>query len=409
MTEIKKFIRSPFGTIEGYDDLIKKLNGQSDVPEIKQEQTRAKVESNQSQSEVKVESNWSQSRVKVESQNIETRVKLEPQLESNQSQSRAKAESKSSFSDLVGLQRALAIFIFNECQIVRAKTTKGLTLEYISSVLNSSSFCSIKKALQRLISKQIIERTEFKNGRGGWSKYTLPDPIFQEVLQYETGVKLESKWSQSRVKVETQPEPNIPVVSSSYINTTTNILEGIDLDMLEELGFNQSHLRQIEREYQLHPQSALTAEDIQNSIYNFIFDLKHNKDKLKFRNDPITVLISLLRQGKPYTSVTPSKFKTPRQEALDSYRLAKEQNEQLEIKTREEIKNKEYDKWLRELEDRGELLSLYPEEDLPKGMPQIPKKAAWRRKAIEVAKDYFMAEIWPNRKKEIEQETSNKV
>ena len=99
-----------------------------------------------------------------------------------------KPATKIHFSSLVGLQRTLVIFIYNECKIARSNTTESLTLEHISKTINTATGC-IKTTLQRLESKGFIERTEYKNGRGGWSKYSIPHQQFQEILQYETNNK----------------------------------------------------------------------------------------------------------------------------------------------------------------------------------------------------------------------------
>ena len=90
----------------------------------------------------------------------------------------------------------MAIFIYRACQYARAQETDPLTLEHVSTSLKIR-IGSVKTTLRRLEEKQVLERVQFRNGRGGWSKYRLPETIFREMLQLETGHKPDTKWTQS--------------------------------------------------------------------------------------------------------------------------------------------------------------------------------------------------------------------
>jgi hypothetical protein len=50
---------------------------------------------------------------------------------------------------------------------------------------------AVKNAIGRLEKKSCLIRIGFKNGRGGWSRYEVPDDIYQRI---ETGSKLGAKW-----------------------------------------------------------------------------------------------------------------------------------------------------------------------------------------------------------------------
>ena len=165
------------------------------------------------------------------------------------------------FSSLVGLQRKLVKFVYDECKIARAKTTNQLSIEYIVKTLETPYF-SIKATIQRLIKKGVVIRTNLKQGRGGWVTYGVPDLVFNEILRYE---ETEYKPSTNLVhcsNFEQKPsaQPSTSLSSSSYINnnTTTNGNElpeewrNINLDPLQDIGFSESHLRQL---FNLIPQS----------------------------------------------------------------------------------------------------------------------------------------------------------
>lgn len=318
-----------------------------------------------------------------------------------------KSVASTSFSSLVGLQRAIMIFMYNECKMARSKTTESLTLEHISMALKTSKGC-IKTTIQRLESKGFIERVIFKNGRGGWSKYSIKDLLFQELLQHESSNKATANWQQIDNKQVaqpiTQPTTSSSVVSSSYINTTTtlpNDFKQIDCSPLSEIGFDESHIIQIHREYIQKPEISLSADIIQNSINALAFDLKYNNAINDFKRPPAVVLTYLLKKGQPYSSKTPEKVLTPREESMREYLLSQEKKnlKLLEIETT--AKNFALQEWLDALPDE-ELFSFNPDNDVrPNGMPEKLYQVSKRKKALELAKEYFNVILWPQKRNQI--------
>jgi hypothetical protein len=307
-------------------------------------QSGVKLESKWSQTGVKLESKWSQSGVKVESRLLsksETGVKLESQLESKWSQTGVKVESKQpNYSSLVGLQRAIIFLIYSECQKARSKVTNPLTVEHIKDAINCKK-SSIKAAIRRLERKHCISRVAYKNGKGGWSKYTIPDLLFHEMLHLETGVKVESKWSQSGVKVESKVE-STPVSSSSYINnknTTTNGNElpeewrNINLDPLQDIGFSEKHLRQI---FNLN-----LPDVVEESIKHFAFGLLNNPNAKQYTN-PINVIMGVLRKGQAWVE---NNYKSPQEIAQQELASRKKAEAERLAKLAQEIYDAEFKIW----------------------------------------------------------------
>ena len=159
------------------------------------ETKNSEVATKQQQSDNKPATNRQQNRNRQQTGNKPT-AQPATEVATNRQQSGNKPATKSPFSTLVGLQRALVIFIYSACKETRSKYTESLTLEHISNVLKTSNG-SIKTTIQRLESKKIITRIEYKSGRGGWSKYTISDSLFQELLQYESNNKLATNWQQT--------------------------------------------------------------------------------------------------------------------------------------------------------------------------------------------------------------------
>ena len=315
--------------------------------------------------------------------------------------------TNTSFSSLVGLQRAIVFFVYNECKMARSKATESLTLEHISVSLQTSKGC-IKTTIQRLESKGFIERVVFKNGRGGWSKYAITDSLFQELLQYETSNKLTTNWQQLDNKLETKPTTQVatsgPIVSSSYINTTTTLpddLKQIDCSPLSEIGFDESHIIQIHREHMQKPEISLSADIIQNSINALAFDLKYNNAINDFKRPPAVVLTYLLKKGQPYSSKTPEKVTTPREEAMRQYLLAQERKnlKNLEIEVR--AKELALQDWLSNLSENELSEFSHNYESCPPGMPEKIYQTSKRKKATASAKEYFDTVVWPDKRQQI--------
>ena len=348
------------------------------------------------------EDNFMDNDVKKDETQVKTNLVQTEYKPSAQPSTTFKTEYKPSttFSSLVGLQRKLVKFVYDECKIARAKTTKQLSIEYIVTTLETPYF-SIKATIQRLIKKGVVIRTGLKQGRGGWVTYGVPDLVFNEILRYE---ETEYKPSTNLVhcsnfeqKPSTQPSTSLSS-SSSYINNknTTTQTESLDYSGLAGIGFTEDHLTQILREYEKRPEVALSSEQIQNSIYALAFDLKHN-DTSKLRS-PIGVLISGLKNGKPYCSITPDKFKTPREEALQNFTTMVEQQQKRESELENNIKQMEFDKWKVELTDK-ELCEFCPMDAIQGGLSEKHRQTLQKKKALEIAKEFFEINLWPSLRK----------
>ena len=194
----------------------------------------------------------------------------EPQVEPILSQSEAKVEPNLSLTALVGLQRNVLTYIYDSCRFNGGKISGPISIQNLVDAAKSTT-SAVRKAAQRLEEKHFIFRASYKDGRGGWTQYGLPDGIYNALLFNETRAKVEPNLSQTRARVEPQPEPQLrPRVSSSSSfldlknsKTTTTDVEVISSDTptlspewvsldLEPLtsttGFTQNHLAQIARQ-----------------------------------------------------------------------------------------------------------------------------------------------------------------
>jgi len=307
--------------------------------DVKKDETQVKT--NLVQTEYKPSTNLVQTEYKPSTNLVQTEYKP-----SAQPSTTFKTEYKPSttFSSLVGLQRKLVKFVYDECKIARAKTTKQLSIEYIVTTLETPYF-SIKATIQRLIKKGVVIRTGLKQGRGGWVTYGVPDLVFNEILRYE---ETEYKPSTNLVhcsnfeqKPSTQPSTSLSS-SSSYINnknTTTNGAElpeewdNINLDLLQDIGFSESHLKQL--------CSLNTPELVEESIKHFAFGLLNNPKTKQYPN-PINVLMGVLRKGQAWVE---NNYKSLQEIAQEELVARKKAEAERLVKLEQEIYNAEFKIW----------------------------------------------------------------
>ncbi len=191
------------------------------------------------------------------------------------------------------------------------------------------------------------------------------------------------------------------ITKENSIHELNGEIEEIDLTPVENISFTKAHLSQIYSEYKRNPEIRLPKEIIQDSINYFSFDLKHNGIQNNFKYSPSIVLLSLLKKGKPYNCVTPEKFVSPREEALNAY-LERARNK---IKIQEEVeaktKDASFQEWF-ELLDEEYLKDFNPSEfEIDKNIPKKMRETLMKRATIKNARDFFEINIWPLKIKEI--------
>ena len=311
--------------------------------------------------------------------------------------------SETNINAVVGSQRKLLFYIYDLCKMNGNKITCPLNLNslYENTFIEKGS---IKTSLARLIQKSFLIREGIKSGRAGWVIFRIPDAVYQELFNNDVSLNLTQTRHKLDTKPNTEPNTNASIVSSSYINTTTTLpddLKQIDCSPLSEIGFDESHIIQIHREHMQKPEISLSADIIQNSINALAFDLKYNNAINDFKRPPAVVLTYLLKKGQPYSSKTPEKVTTPREEAMRQYLLAQERKnlKNLEIEVR--AKELALQDWLSNLSENELSEFSHNYESCPPGMPEKIYQTSKRKKATASAKEYFDTVVWPDKLKKI--------
>ena len=356
---------------------------------------------NQSQLEHKPNTNQSQ---------LEHKPNTKPNTKSNTNGTQTE-HKKTDLNAIVGAQRKLLFYIYNLCKINGTKITSPLNLE----VLYENTFIekgSIKTSLNRLVQKGFLIRQEIKSGRSGWVIFRMPDTVYQELFNNDISLSLTQTRHKLDTKPNTKPNTTAPIVVSSYINNTTTSFpdefKQIDFCCLGDFGFDESHLIQIYREYSKKPEISLSAEIIQNSIYALAFDLKHNNVAENFKQSPVVILTALLKKGQPYSSKTPDKVLSPREEAMQEYLQAQQKKNLKILEIETQTKDSAQQEWLNSLSEQELSGFNQSNESRPDGMPEKIFEISRRKKALAQAKEYFNTIIWPTRQKEILAQSSTK-
>ena len=252
------------------------------------------------------------------------------------------------FPQLSGIQRRLVLYVFSDCVNRASLESSPITVEHLSLSLGAA-YHSIKKSVDRLQQKCVIERAQFKNGRGGWTQYRISRPIYQELMRLRSegalpeigsgdsllssNAKLETNWRQPQTQVG-QP------VSEPQYKVSPDLPEGwgaIDFECLSEFGFTKHHLKQIAQQMKLPPQT------VQDSINFFAFDMKRNGKAKEIKGEPLNYFMGIVRKGMPY--VPPANFVAPEDEAQLKYLKYLEDKQRIRVEQEHKILDLEFMNW----------------------------------------------------------------
>ena len=281
-------------------ELVNKLN-------TNQTQTTHKADTNLTQQVNTNSTQTTHTDVAQISYQTQTQHKPNTKLNTPKTQSKHKVDTNLTqtehVSTLIGVQRAILLFIFEECKKSRSPITEPLAITHIASGIGIVPG-SIKTSVSRLCDKAFLKINRFKNGRGGWSVYEIPDVVYKELLQMETQHKLHTKQTQTTHKVDTKlyTEPNTSTPSSSSslkdLKTTTTELNSewnFDISPYARIGFTTSQIKQ------LASLSVISAAEVEQSLIEFSHDLDNNALP-KMRSSKLNFLMGLLRSGHSYVS-----------------------------------------------------------------------------------------------------------
>ena len=281
---------------------------------------------------------------------------------------------RESFSSLSGLLSRIVRLAFEDCIRRGEKVTGPLSSEFVARGVEST-VASVKKSIQRLDQRRILIRTEYKDGRGGWSRYQLHSQIYQELLmtQVQSGqAKVETKLRQLPASGN---ESNSELPFSAPSGSWTDEWDQVDVSSLASLGFTKTHIRQIASDRKLSP------KEVQDSILFYSFDLKVNGKSEQIKGSPINFLMGILRRGAPYTP--PENYESPEAAARRTYLTYLQRENAMLQEQQAQLQLLEFEKW-RSKTSKSDLLRLLP--------PHAQNPGRVMDTAL---KGYFDEHVWP--------------
>ena len=179
-------------------------------------------------------------------------------------------------------------------------TIEEISKEDIAKACNIN-IGSVKNTLRRMEQAEILIRESFTRGHWGGTSFTLPQELYQEILELEASGKIDSPHGFEHNKnthYDTLSDTTSLYSSSININTTTNLPDEwnfIDYGPLAKINFGLLQLQQLYNFYTKN-QNQVSAQEVQESINQFAFDLnENNKIQSKKKNAKFPVFNLKLR------------------------------------------------------------------------------------------------------------------
>ncbi len=183
-----------------------------------------------------------------------------------------------------------------------SRISDPIGISFLSSNCNTTAK-SAQESIRRLQQKGFLNREKFKNGRGGWTQYAIPEIAFKELSQLDISNKLPTKLQQTTNKppsqLPTELPTSSPIVVVKELNTknTTNTEEPCFV-IPNELSGKVSR-RQLSK-FVLDGQ--ISEYDLQLSLDAFAYDLRNKLVSMKYSNNPVGVLIGAIKNNGSYNS-----------------------------------------------------------------------------------------------------------
>lgn len=283
--------------------------------------------------------------------------------------------------NLRGNPLAIFMFVFELVKEGVDKKTRQMTITDIVKSLQISKD-SARTATRFLLKNGFIKRSDFKIGKHGWSQYSMPEFLFNEVnLAVGKGSIAPFKIKPDKGSISSSSSLN-NITTTDEKNARNNFSqdwEDIDIDPLNKIGFTKSHLAQIMKDGKLSP------EMVQDSIHMFAFDLYENKREQNIKS-PLNLIMSVLRKGDLYNP--PQNYESKGDRILREYHARKKEEERVRKLKEQEIADIEFGEWQETI----------PEQEKNKIAAPLPSGS---NGFIACLKEFFLKNIWPSKKQEI--------
>jgi hypothetical protein len=301
-----------------------------------------------------------------------------------------------SLQNLRGNPLLIAQCLFELSKFDNKHITKNITQSEIMKLLQLSRD-SARTGLRFLLKNELIKRVDFQPGKTGWSKYKLKNDLFDELDRaYKKGsISPIKKTIEQKGSNSSGGFINLKTTTTNPVREITSDWQLVEYSLLAHIGFSQTHLLQLSKLEPLEPSI------VQDSIYHFAFDLKHNNKTSSIKGDPLNYFMGIVSKRGAYTA--PSNYIDPVLEVMNSYHKTKEQSEKQKTEIEQKVQEIEFRTWHDSLSD-NEILALLPDEILKEvGVPASVRQTL----KINHLKKHYRETVWPERRRQLYASTPN--
>lgn len=291
---------------------------------------------------------------------------------------------------LSGVQESILHFVVDLCDIRGTNETGPIETSLVCRCIKTT-YASTKTSISRLVSKGFLGRSKGKRAKGGYINLTLSNEVRDCMLKLKkhshAKISPEEFVKSLEGKLENNLEDNFDIYSSSNINKKTNTRstrqlsdnwQHVNIEPLVHIGFSKTQLKQLTDKNE--------PEAVQESINHFAFGLDNNPKVREYQN-PLNVLMGVLRKGQSWIEPNYKSAKEIAQEALLEQKRA--ERERLE-KLKEEAYKLALEEWRAGLnEDEIEKIAPEKKKSAPDYSPQVVRLSA-----------HFREHVWPDVKGE---------
>ncbi|HAT6979781.1 TPA: hypothetical protein KKW74_002720 [Legionella pneumophila] len=234
---------------------------------------------------------------------------------------------------LTGIQKSILNFITDVCTVRNSLETGPIETITIAT-LSKTTIGTVKTSLNRLIKNGLVIRNIGKKARMGYLNLGLTKEVLDTILEQRQKYNHISNSAEFITAFRYQLDNNVPNSSNNILkNTTTKKIEitipeewqKIDFESLSHIGFSKTQIKQlVERN---------DPDVVQESINHFAYGLDNNP-KYKKYEDPLTVLMGVLRKGQGWFE---KDYRSPKeiamQQLLEMRKAQAERQKQIEEET----------------------------------------------------------------------------
>jgi hypothetical protein len=299
--------------------------------------------------------------------------------------------SKFSLHKLSPLQISILKYLHSICEIERSDTTTPIK---VIDIINHCQ-CTLegaKTAIKRMLKSEIIKRTDYKDGRGGWCQYQIPEHIHSRIL---LDLKPSFNPVQTRFIPSSEPgsELGSSVPSKLVSNLNNNLLtkEASSNPALDVTAINFQHLSKFGI-------TRKQIQDIANQKLDFTtHTLQDFADRfLVYVSDPKNIRGV---NSVPGIFVKMAQLASKGQDPLidietDTDRLVKERIERLKamqedrLRQENELVGLEFENWY----------SCLTKSQMDNAAPPTPASKSGSSTQKIILKNYFLENVWPEKR-----------